>query len=113
MGLTPEGGEKKPIEILPNVVVLKISSGADHLVMLADDGQLHTVGCGEQGQLGRVSERVADRSSRQGLSKSIFQVLSTIICPHQILSQRFNAPVTYTVSLSFYSIFCLIRSTLV
>lgn len=67
MGLTMKGGEKKPIELQTGAVIVKIASGADHLVMLAEDGQLHTVGCGEQGQLGRVSERGADRLSRQGM----------------------------------------------
>lgn len=67
MGLTLHGGEKKPIELVTGTVITKIASGADHLVMLAEDGQMHTVGCGEQGQLGRVSERGADRMSRQGM----------------------------------------------
>ncbi|KAE8748655.1 hypothetical protein FOCC_FOCC004666 [Frankliniella occidentalis] len=67
MGLTLQGGEKKPVELQTGTVVVKIASGADHLVMLTEDGQIHTVGCGEQGQLGRVSERGADRLSRQGM----------------------------------------------
>ncbi|KAJ9585284.1 hypothetical protein L9F63_002914, partial [Diploptera punctata] len=70
MGLTSQGIEKKPIEMLPGVVVIKIASGADHLVMLSDDGQLYTCGCGEQGQLGRVAERGASRGgSRQGMTQ--------------------------------------------
>lgn len=67
MGLTLQGGEKKPVELVSGTMIVKIASGADHLVMLADDAQIHTVGCGEQGQLGRVSERGADRMSRQGV----------------------------------------------
>lgn len=67
MGLTLQGGEKKPIELVIGTTIVKIASGADHLVMLAEDSQIHTVGCGEQGQLGRVSERGADRMSRQGI----------------------------------------------
>lgn len=68
MGLTINGKEKKPIQLLPELVVIKIASGADHLVMLTHDGQLYTCGCAEQGQLGRVSDRFSSRESRQGLS---------------------------------------------
>ncbi|KAK6622998.1 hypothetical protein RUM43_008850 [Polyplax serrata] len=68
MGLTAQGKEKRPIQLLSDKVVTKIASGADHLVMLTNDGQLYTCGCAEQGQLGRVSDRFASRESRQGLS---------------------------------------------
>ncbi|XP_049800569.1 regulator of chromosome condensation isoform X3 [Schistocerca nitens] len=68
MGLMKAGvAEQKPVEILPGLMTVKIASGADHLVMLANDGHVYTCGCGEQGQLGRVSERAANRSCRQGL----------------------------------------------
>ncbi|XP_049775647.1 regulator of chromosome condensation [Schistocerca cancellata] len=68
MGLMKAGvAEQKPVEILPGLMTVKIASGADHLVMLANDGHIYTCGCGEQGQLGRVSERAANRSCRQGL----------------------------------------------
>lgn len=46
-----------------------VLSGNDHLVMLTDDGDLYTLGCGEQGQLGRVPELFANRGGRQGLGK--------------------------------------------
>ena len=45
------------------------SSGNDHLVMLTTDGDLYTLGCGEQGQLGRVPELFANRGGRQGLGR--------------------------------------------
>lgn len=48
---------------------LPVLSGNDHLVMLTDDGDLYTLGCGEQGQLGRVPELFANRGGRQGLGK--------------------------------------------
>lgn len=67
MGLTVLGIQKTPIELLRGVIVVKIASGADHIVMLTNEGQIYTCGCGEQGQLGRVSERGANRSCRQGL----------------------------------------------
>ncbi|KAG9330975.1 hypothetical protein JZ751_021416 [Albula glossodonta] len=41
----------------------------DHLVMLTLGGDLYSSGCGEQGQLGRVPERFANRGGRKGLRK--------------------------------------------
>lgn len=37
--------------------------------MLTADGDLYTLGCGEQGQLGRVPELFANRGGRQGLGR--------------------------------------------
>lgn len=37
--------------------------------MLTAGGDLYTLGCGEQGQLGRVPELFANRGGRQGLGK--------------------------------------------
>ncbi|CAH8640922.1 unnamed protein product [Schistosoma intercalatum] len=48
--------------------VVKIASGQDHLVCLTDEGRLYTMGCGEQGQLGRVAERFAKDGGRSGIS---------------------------------------------
>ncbi|XP_078048631.1 regulator of chromosome condensation 1 [Augochlora pura] len=67
MGLTAKGNEQVPIEILPNVKILKIASGADHLVLLSEHGQIYTCGCAEQGQLGRVAARAANRNTRRGM----------------------------------------------
>ncbi|XP_076298134.1 regulator of chromosome condensation 1 isoform X3 [Lasioglossum baleicum] len=67
MGLTPNGMERVPIEMLPNKKVLKIASGADHLVLLSEHGQIYTCGCAEQGQLGRIPPRGATRNTRHGL----------------------------------------------
>ncbi|XP_024945219.1 regulator of chromosome condensation isoform X2 [Cephus cinctus] len=68
MGLTTRGNERSPVEILPGVKVVKIASGADHLVLLSELGNLFTCGCGEQGQLGRVASRTADRHNRHGIA---------------------------------------------
>jgi len=38
--------EKTPVELLPDQVVLKISSGTDHLVCLTDKGEIFTLGKG-------------------------------------------------------------------
>ncbi|KAF5299713.1 hypothetical protein FQA39_LY11508 [Lamprigera yunnana] len=66
MGLTPNGNEKLPYEVFPNHVVIKIASGADHLVCLTDQGNIYTCGCAEQGQLGRTTERGSGRTARTG-----------------------------------------------
>lgn len=68
MGLTINGNERLPFEILPFETVVKIASGADHLVMLTNQGYIYTCGNAEQGQLGRVAQRNSDRhSSRLGI----------------------------------------------
>lgn len=78
MGLTLDGPQKFPVHIPVEARVIKIASGADHLVMLTANGHVFTCGCGEQGQLGRLSERAASRSSRQGLSEFILLLLIKI-----------------------------------
>lgn len=45
---------------------VSIASGADHLVILTERGHIYTIGCAEQGQLGRVSSRSAGGESRRG-----------------------------------------------
>ncbi|XP_012533784.2 regulator of chromosome condensation isoform X2 [Monomorium pharaonis] len=67
MGLTLKGIERLPVEMLPEVKVIKIASGNDHLVFLSENGRVYTCGRGEQGQLGRVAARTASRDSRQGI----------------------------------------------
>jgi len=59
--------EKTPVRLMEGVEVTKICSGSDHLVMLGREGQLWTMGNGEQGQLGRVGEMFAHRGGRRGM----------------------------------------------
>ncbi|XP_069959978.1 regulator of chromosome condensation-like isoform X3 [Cherax quadricarinatus] len=56
--------QKTPRQILSDIAVIKISSGNNHLAMLAHDGRVFTCGCGESGQLGRIAEVFATRDSR-------------------------------------------------
>ncbi|XP_072045282.1 regulator of chromosome condensation-like [Amphiura filiformis] len=66
-GLTSYGQtSKQPLHIRLEAPVIQIASGDDHLCMLTIDGDLLTMGCGEQGQLGRVAEIHAVRGGRKG-----------------------------------------------
>ncbi|RUS71973.1 hypothetical protein EGW08_020266 [Elysia chlorotica] len=67
IGLTNRGIEKLPIELIQEEVVIKVVSGGDHLVCLTDRGELLSLGCAEQGQLGRIAECFATRGGRKGL----------------------------------------------
>ncbi|XP_049336552.1 regulator of chromosome condensation [Astyanax mexicanus] len=58
-----------PTKVPLDKAVIKIASGNDHLVMLTVNGEIYTSGCGEQGQLGRVPERFANRGGRKGLMR--------------------------------------------
>lgn len=66
MGLTLEGNKRFPVEVVPDTKFADIASGADHLVMLTTEGKVFTVGCAEQGQLGRVTMRSSGGESRRG-----------------------------------------------
>jgi regulator of chromosome condensation len=66
MGLTTEGNKKTPIEVVAGLVAVDIASGNDHLVILAQNGHVYTIGCAEQGQLGRVTSRTLTGESRRG-----------------------------------------------
>ncbi|KAH8366148.1 hypothetical protein KR093_009749, partial [Drosophila rubida] len=66
MGLTIDGNKRTPINLLEGTVCCSIASGADHLVILTTAGKVYTVGCAEQGQLGRISERSVGGEGRRG-----------------------------------------------
>lgn len=72
MGLIMRGREgiacKEPIKVDVGETIVDIASGDDHLVILSTSGSVYTMGCGEQGQLGRLSQRSASRDTRQGFS---------------------------------------------
>lgn len=66
MGLNIKGKQQFPVDVVPGEIFVDIKSGADHLVMLSSKGKVYTVGCGEQGQLGRVSSRASTGETRRG-----------------------------------------------
>lgn len=69
MGFHPNGEKQlKPILIMSNVN--KIASGINHLVMLSKN-KVYTMGCGDEGQLGRICQRHSNRESRVGKRKTI------------------------------------------
>lgn len=72
MGLVVRGREAKPsrepVRLPLPEPAADIASGGDHLVVLTVSGAVYTMGCGEQGQLGRLSQRSASRDARQGFS---------------------------------------------
>lgn len=45
---------------------VKIASGSDHLVILTSSQEILTMGCAEQGQLGRIPEVFCSRGGRRG-----------------------------------------------
>ncbi|XP_060266616.1 regulator of chromosome condensation isoform X9 [Ovis aries] len=67
--LEPMKKSMVPVQVQLSMPVMKVASGNDHLVMLTVDGDLYTLGSGEQGQLGRVPELFANRGGRQGLER--------------------------------------------
>lgn len=75
MGLTLQGNKRSPVHLVPEKTHCEIASGADHLVMLTTDGLVYTVGCAEQGQLGRISMRSASGDSRRGKTQILTPAL--------------------------------------
>ncbi|XP_071482677.1 regulator of chromosome condensation-like [Diadema antillarum] len=67
IGLTVEGLKKTPYLVPLEETVVQIASGNDHLCMLTGKGEIYTMGCGEQGQLGRIAECFSIRGGRKGV----------------------------------------------
>lgn len=82
MGLTTEGKKQAPVQVLPEIIAVDIASGADHLVILEKNGKVYTIGCGEQGQLGRASLRTLTGESRRGTK--------TLLTPGMIVKKAKN-----------------------
>ncbi|XP_041985672.1 regulator of chromosome condensation-like isoform X2 [Aricia agestis] len=81
MGLVVQGREGKPCREpvpLPLPPAAALASGGDHLVVLDLSGNVYTMGCGEQGQLGRLTQRSASRGSRQGFGALLVPAKVTV-----------------------------------
>lgn len=85
MGMTLRGNEKLPFEIIKDNQVIKIVSGADHIVFLTIHGDVYTCGCPEQGQLGRITERGSNRNARSGIGKGQIGMKFVLVCVSAIL----------------------------
>ncbi|XP_013116420.2 regulator of chromosome condensation [Stomoxys calcitrans] len=85
MGLTLEGNKRTPINVLPDLTCCDIASGADHLAILTCQGKVYTVGCAEQGQLGRVSLRSASGEGRRGKTE--------LLKPGLVITKNKNKPI--------------------
>jgi len=67
MGFDLRGSQQfYPKLIMRNVQ--KIASGVNHLVLLSKN-KVYTMGCGDEGQLGRICKRHSNRESRIGRRK--------------------------------------------
>lgn len=67
VGLVTEGkAAQEPKQVATNIV--QVASGSDHVAMLTADGEILTMGCPEQGQLGRLASYFAARGSRRPVS---------------------------------------------
>ncbi|XP_037933707.1 regulator of chromosome condensation-like [Teleopsis dalmanni] len=80
MGLTVDGIQKLPVDVMGLTNCTEIASGSDHLVVLTSRGKVYTFGCAEQGQLGRVPNRSVSGEGRQG--KKI------LLTPGEIIMKR-------------------------
>ncbi|KAL1458179.1 hypothetical protein WDU94_008348 [Cyamophila willieti] len=87
MGLKGAGIQKTPVQLSGVGGITKICSGADHFAMLTSRGTVLTVGCPEQGQLGRVTQRSASRNARRGM---------TFLEPGEVVVKRKQIDDVYT-----------------
>ncbi|XP_047509678.1 regulator of chromosome condensation isoform X1 [Pieris napi] len=71
---------KEPLKLAIPETAVGIASGGDHLVVLSTSGAVYTMGCGEQGQLGRLSQRSASREARHGFSALLVPSKVTLKC---------------------------------
>lgn len=60
---------KEPAKLSLPHKVMRIASGADHIIMLDFMGNVWSLGCAESGQLGRVSSHFCAKGGRRGAGK--------------------------------------------
>lgn len=90
--------EETPMEILAGHDVIKISSGDDHLAMLSSSGVLYTVGNGEQGQLGRVTERTATNKDSRHHKQQLLMPAPVDLHVHRRASAKIKCSDVWTGS---------------
>ncbi|XP_014217138.1 regulator of chromosome condensation-like [Copidosoma floridanum] len=66
LGLITGKQEISPVNLEPGKRFTQIMSGADHIILLDNTGTMFTLGCAEQGQLGRLPEKKTGRNSSRG-----------------------------------------------
>lgn len=86
--LTP--GKAEPVPKLVASKIVQIASGSDHVVMLTAKGELLTMGCGEQGQLGRLSTRTETRRSCVGKEDLFKPTVVSVTKPKGCRSRAFD-----------------------
>ncbi|XP_048488202.1 regulator of chromosome condensation [Plutella xylostella] len=95
MGLLMSGRSaapsKTPIRLSVPETAARVASGSDHLAVLTTSGAVYTVGCGEQGQLGRLSQRSASRDARQGFSALLVPGKVTLKSPISAIWAGYHA----------------------
>lgn len=100
IGLTKDGEISRAPVLLSSFtdrVVMKIASGQDHLVCLTDEGLLFTMGCGEQGQLGRIAERFAKDGGRNGIGMSFFFPIIVSLFIELIIIKIHSKAINFTI----------------
>merc|ERR1711990_645937 len=60
---------KEPTKLDIPTKILRMASGADHLLLLDTTGQVYSLGCAESGQLGRLSSHFCQKGGRRGADK--------------------------------------------
>jgi len=60
---------KEPTKLDIPTKILRMASGADHLLLLDTAGQVYSLGCAESGQLGRLSSHFCQKGGRRGADK--------------------------------------------
>lgn len=60
---------KEPTKLDIPTKILRMASGADHLLLLDTTGQVYSLGCAESGQLGRLSSHFCQKGGRRGPDK--------------------------------------------
>lgn len=89
---------KVPVKLPMMEQVVKIASGNDHVVMVTLEGNLYTVGTGEQGQLGRVAEIFSNRGGRQGLDRFLIPQIVIVKGKVHFVDAFCGSYVTFAVS---------------